>query len=242
MKRPDGRRATRYLLYVAYGFLWVGGVHSYVVGSGPPAPLAWVGTLFMSLAAALALMHSPSRARVALLAGGVAGYLIEVLGVYTGIPFGGYHYTQAFAPLAFHVPVVMIAAWLVLAGYVAALLVPLIGRDLRSVVLGAAALTLIDFVLDPVAAGPMDLWRWDAPGVYFGIPWTNFAGWYIAGALVMAIVLRAGPTSWDIPALRWVGLSIVAFFTAVAMGAGLLIPAAVGLLLILAHAVLRHAR
>lgn len=232
----------RYLLYAVYGFLWLGGVHSYVAASGPPAHLAWVGTLFMGLAAALALMHTPSRARIALLAGGVVGYLIEALGVYTGIPFGGYHYTQAFAPLAFHVPVVMIAAWLVLAGYVAALLVPLIGRGLRSIVLGAAALTLIDFVLDPVAAGPMDLWRWDAPGVYYGIPWTNFAGWYGAGALVMAVVLRGGPTSWDNAALRWVGLSIVAFFAAVAMGAGLLIPAAVGLLLILGHALLRHAR
>jgi len=232
----------RYLLYAVYGFLWLGGVHSYVVGAGPPAHLAWVGTLFMSLAAALALMHTSSRARIALLAGGVAGYLIEVLGVYTGIPFGGYHYTQAFAPLAFHVPVVMIAAWLVLAGYAAALLVPLIGHGLRSVVLGAAALTLIDFVLDPVAAGPMDLWRWDAPGAYYGIPWTNFAGWYGAGALVMAVVFRGGPTSWDNAALRWVGLSIVAFFTAVAMGAGLLIPGALGLLLILTHAALRHAR
>lgn len=241
MKRPDGRRAARCLLYAAYSFLWLGGVHSYVAASGPPAHLAWVGTLFMSLAAALALMHSPSRARAALLAGGLVGYLVEVLGVYTGIPFGGYHYTQAFAPLAFRVPVVMIAAWLVLAGYVAALIVPFLGRGLRSVVLGAAALTLIDLVLDPVAAGPMDLWRWEAPGVYYGIPWANFAGWYGAGALVMAVVLRTGPASWDSAALRWVGLSIVAFFTAVAMGAGLLIPAAVGLLLILAHAMLRHA-
>ncbi len=239
MKRTELRRYTLYALYGIYAFLWAGGVHSYVFTDGPPDHLAWAGTLFMTLAAVLVLMHASTAMRLRLLAAGIVGYLVEILGVFTGIPFGGYEYTQAFAPLLFEVPLVMIAAWLVLAAYIAALLGPVLGRGLRGILLTAAALTLIDFVLDPVAAGPMELWRWDAPGVYFGIPWSNFAGWYVTSVVVMAIVLWKAPPVRSAAALHRIGLSIVAFFTAVAFGTGLLLPAAVGLALCVGHGILR---
>ncbi len=37
-----------------------------------------------------------------------------------------------------------------------------------------------DLLLDPVAHS-VHAWTWDAPGVYFNIPWGNFAGWIVVG-------------------------------------------------------------
>ena len=40
-------------------------------------------------------------------------------------------------------------------------------------------------------------WVWAEPGGYFGIPWSNFFGWFVAAALITLIVrpqpLPAGP-------------------------------------------------
>jgi putative membrane protein len=33
------------------------------------------------------------------------------------------------------------------------------------------------------------LWTWETPCCYFGIPWSNFAGWLLASALI-TLVLR----------------------------------------------------
>ena len=51
--------------------------------------------------------------------------------------------------------------------------------------LGAAALTAWDLFLDPQMTAE-GYWRWARPGAYRGIPVSNFAGWLLAGAVVMA--------------------------------------------------------
>lgn len=222
-------------LIVLFVLFWFGGVESYLVAGGPPPGFEWAGAVFLALGAVLVLIYSPPGYRLGLAACGLVGYGAEVLGVHTGFPFGGYHYTNAFAPLLFGVPLVLIAAWLVLSAYLHALLPDRWVRTLWGVTGASVGMVAIDLVLDPVAAGPMQLWVWDSPGRYFGIPATNFLGWFVTSLAVhSALVFLSIPPAPGRP-IRRIGGSLVAFFTLVALGARLWIPAAIGAALVALH-------
>ena len=47
------------------------------------------------------------------------------------------------------------------------------------------ALTAWDLFLDPQMT-QWELWVWDQPGGYFGIPWVNYLGWFLGAALITA--------------------------------------------------------
>lgn len=83
----------------------------------------------------------------------------------------------------------------------------------------------LDLVVDPVAAGPLGYWRWRDGGAFYGVPLQNFAGWLAVSLLLLAL-FGGGPqrSSWS----RWVGESVLLFFTVLAAAAGLGVPAAVG--------------
>ncbi|OLF18131.1 carotenoid biosynthesis protein [Actinophytocola xanthii] len=136
--------------------------------------------------------------RLVLVAGG-GGLAAETAGVHTGFPFGTYRYTGTLGPELLGVPVVVPLAWVMMCW--PALLV---GRALAArvradrpawlvVLLGAWALASWDVFLDPqmVDAGH---WVWAdptpaLPGVA-GIPLTNFAGWLLVAALMIAVMHR----------------------------------------------------
>lgn len=48
---------------------------------------------------------------------------------------------------------------------------------LRPIFCGCVAVVL-DFVMDPVAS-ILHFWIWEIPGQWYGIPWSNFVGWFI---------------------------------------------------------------
>ena len=112
-------------------------------------------------------------------------WLIERIGSTTGFPFGAYHYTDALAPLIGGVPAVIPLAWLMMLPPAWAVAYAITGavRGRRFVLVSALAFTAWDLFLDPqmVAWG---YWVWEVPGVYFGIPLVNFAGWLLASALL----------------------------------------------------------
>lgn len=217
-------RMLAWPLAAFYGLLWAGGVASYVIFGGPPAGTSWTAPAFLATAAVLAWMVSPRVERPVLLAVAAIGFAVEWVGVVVGMPFGSYHYTDALAPRIAGVPLVMGAAWLVLFAY---------ARQMaRSPWIAAAWMTAIDLVIDPLAANALGFWTWDNPGPYYGIPWSNFAGWFGVSLALFAIVRRpAAP----LPSIQWLGLSIVAFFTVVAFGTGLPGAGAVGAGLISLH-------
>ena len=231
-------RVAGVLLVSLYAVLWAGGVASYAFLGEPPAHMRWAGPVFMVLAGGLAVWYSTWRYRAALLGAGLAGFAAEVAGVWTGVPFGEYAYTEAFAPLVFRVPLVMICAWTVLAGYLDGLFRRFEWSPVRHALAGAAGLTAIDLVLDPVAAGAMHLWQWEQAGRYYGIPFSNFAGWFGVGIVVFGVLLALGrrePVSRHVPII---GLSLVLFFTVVAWARGLIVPGMLGLALCAAHGLL----
>ena len=157
-------------------------------------------------------------------------WLVERVGSTTGIPFGAYHYTEALAPLLGGVPLIIPVAWLMMlpAAWGVAAAITGAQSGWRFVAVSAAAFTAWDFFLDPQMVH-WGYWVWHEPGGYFGIPWVNFSGWFLASALITWLVrpkpLPQGPLiaiytiTWLLQsvgqALFWnmPGPALVGFFT-----------------------------
>ncbi|HEU5023457.1 MAG TPA: carotenoid biosynthesis protein [Spirillospora sp.] len=166
-------------------------VGAQVASGALPDPGRWNGPVVGLLAAGTGCFAASSRgARRAAGAVGAAtalGYGAEWIGVRTGVPFGRYSYTEVLQPQVGGVPVAVAAAWagMGLASYaVAATLVPT-GRPGTRIVVGALALTAWDLFLDPQMLR-QGLWTWARRGAYRGVPASNFAGWLVVSALLMA--------------------------------------------------------
>ena len=150
-----------------------------------------------SCAAAGAANGSRWALRFLLLAAGF-GFAVEALGTSTGVPFGRYEYAGSLGPRLLDVPLVVPLAWAMMAypALVVGTRIAPRGSLVTRIAASALALTAWDVFLDPqmVQAGH---WRW--PGTHAialgGVPLENFAGWFLASALLMTLLHRSLPTS-----------------------------------------------
>ncbi|HEX8127948.1 MAG TPA: carotenoid biosynthesis protein [Pyrinomonadaceae bacterium] len=86
-------------------------------------------------------------------------------------------------------------------------------------------MTAIYLVIDPPAANQLGYWRWAEGGVYYGIPLSNFAGWFVVSLSIFALLrLPTYPNLWH----RLTGASIILFFTLIALSFQLWTAALVG--------------
>ena len=118
---------------------------------------------------------------------GAVGFLTELVGVATGRPFGRYTYGEGLGPKVHGVPLLAAAAWGMMArpAWVVAGLIE--RRPRVRVPLAAAALTAWDVFLDPRMARE-GYWTWPRGGRYEGVPASNFAGWFVTGLAVFAVL------------------------------------------------------
>ncbi|MBK9974058.1 MAG: carotenoid biosynthesis protein [Planctomycetes bacterium] len=219
----------RVVLTIAFAAFWIGGVVSYSMFGGPPAGSEWAAPLFLALAGALIVVLTRWRNLpwLALVAG--VGFTSELVGIATGAPYGQYEYTSTLGPKILGVPLVLAAAWLVVTSYVQSWMAILKPPRFLRPLLAAAWMTVIDLLIDPLAAGPLGYWTWAGGGSYFGIPWTNFLGWFVVSLAIFLVI----PQSWQPrAAVRAVGASVILFFGIIAFALDLFVPGgiAVGLL------------
>ena len=108
------------------------------------------------------------------------GLLVEWLGRTTGVPFGPYTYTAP-GPQLLGVPLLVPLGWFAFT---------LIGLELSPPGskrwLAPLALVAWDVGLDPLMVS-QGFWRFDA-GAYYGIPLSNFVGWFVAGAALVTLL------------------------------------------------------
>jgi putative membrane protein len=130
----------------------------------------------------------------------------------------------------------MTSAWMVLVAYVHNLVTGLPLPGVLRIAAGAGLLTAIDLVIDPLASGPLGYWVWREGGAFHGVPTRNFAGWFAVGAVILAFTHLVARDGDAVRAARPVGLSIVLFFTLLAVGFGLTAPAIAGGLVWAVHA------
>lgn len=216
----------------AYVALWVGGVSAHILHGGPPPDARWAAPVFLLLAGLIVLVTA-SRANLnGLIAAGAVGFIAEHIGVSYGFLFGGYVYTETLQPLLLGVPLVMASAWMILFAYVKQMLLPFkLSKPVEMIISGVWMVT-IDLLIDPLAANQFGYWRWTEAGAYYGVPARNFLGWFVVSFMIFGIIKqRPQPDLWA----RSVGLSILLFFTAIALAYQLALAATVGVALSLAH-------
>lgn len=195
------------------------------------AAISAVLIVLLAVPCYLALLRSQGALRgLALIVGlSVLSMTVEAIGVLTGVPYGRFSYSTAIGAAAIG-PV----PWTVGFAYVPLLLGACAlacryasGRSFaQRVAVSALLLVAADLVLDPGAA-LLGYWIWAVPGLYYGIPASNFLGWLLTGAVYSAITLRF--VVRELPAgVASSFLLILAFWTGVAVGTGMVVPAAIG--------------
>ncbi|WP_375104222.1 carotenoid biosynthesis protein [Paenibacillus sp. RS8] len=126
------------------------------------------------------------------------GMIVEWIGVHSGKLFGTYDYSDILGPLLYGVPITLGFAWIAVI-YNATLIsydFGLRGLQLRL----AKALqigfwtVLLDLVLDPVAHA-RGFWHWGSSGGFYGVPWSNFVGWFIVGIILSLTLINVKSTS-----------------------------------------------
>lgn len=217
-------------LDVSLVVLWLGAliglpIALWTIGESARTPLVMLGVSAQA-ALTLRLLWRKLGAQAALrLASGVAvlGFAAEFIGSKTGFPFGAYDYTPALQPQLAGVPLLIPLAWLMMlpsawavGSILACKLAPPARFGWAQAGFSALAMTAWDLFLDPqmVAWG---LWVWqDLSGGFFGIPWSNYAGWLLVSGgitlLLRPVNLPQQPLLW-MYLVTWILQSIgLAFF------------------------------
>jgi putative membrane protein len=121
----------------------------------------------------------------------VVSYVMEDLGVQTGLVFGKYHYSDLLGTKLGHVPILIPLAWfmMIYPSWMVARAV-LAGISLRNIpaitavaLLASFVMTGWDVVMDPAMAAAGN-WVWENGGAYFGVPRHNYLGWLLTTFLV----------------------------------------------------------
>jgi uncharacterized membrane protein len=138
---------------------------------------------------------------------------LENLSILTGFPFGHYYFTDLMGPRVFRVPILLALAYVGM-GYLSWTLGrvilggirgPLAGSRVFTVPLAASFIMVAwDLSMDPVWSTIMRGWIWLKGGAYFGVPVTNFLGWYLTVFVIyqlFALYLRdRSAESYPVPA------------------------------------------
>jgi uncharacterized membrane protein len=116
------------------------------------------------------------------------GTFFESLSLRTGFPFGYYRFTDLMGPKLFDLPILLALAYVGM-GYLSWVLAavildcqngPLSGRNIVLLPLAASfVMTAWDFSMDAVWADIDHAWVWRNGGSYYGVPTSNFFGWFL---------------------------------------------------------------
>jgi len=124
----------------------------------------------------------------------ISSAALETFGTLTGIPFGSYHYTDAFGPrMAGILPLAIPLAWFaVVAGANLSLSQYWLNSSRAPVAIATGAVALLfDFLMEPFAYAIRGYWNW-ANNI---VPPQNYFSWFIFSALLAWITPVYAPPS-----------------------------------------------
>ena len=117
----------------------------------------------------------------------VVSNVLENTSILTGFPFGHYYYTSGLGPKLFLVPLVIGPAYFG-TGYLVWVLATVLVGEVRPkgswfttfAVPFIASFMMVawDLGMDPTSSTIRHSWIWEQGGGYFGVPLTNYLGWF----------------------------------------------------------------
>ncbi len=134
----------------------------------------------------------------------------ELMGTGYGIPFGAYQYSSMLgAEWLDRVPVLIPLSWfsMTVAAYALSPRLASRGASGNWMRIAFASLLLLcwDLSLDPAMSHATTYWIWGAEGRYYGMPWSNLAGWYVTGIVLASALWLVGANAWmNRLSKRWV--------------------------------------
>ena len=118
----------------------------------------------------------------------VVSNVLENTSILTGFPFGHYYYTSDLGPKLFLVPLLIGPAYFG-TGYLAWVLATVLIGDVRSKgswfttfavpLIASFMMVAWDLGMDPTSSTIRHSWMWEQGGGYFGVPLTNYLGWFV---------------------------------------------------------------
>lgn len=163
-----------------------------------PGPIKPVASLLTIAFGVLALSKSIKLWQ--LLSVVAIGATAELVGLFTGFPFGEYEYTKLWWPTIplknqLHFPLLLPFAWFLVAGG-SVLAVRQWGK--AALILAPLLATGIDVLMEPVMTRKLGYWYWVEGGPLPGsAPWTNVLGWLGISFLATLIMLKGSGKAQD---------------------------------------------
>ena len=106
--------------------------------------------------------------------------LFEAQSMVTGVLYGAFGYGTLLGPTVLGAPLTLLFAY-------PPLVIGVMHRFKGWMV--PVMLVLVDLCLDPMAV-TLGYWAWDVPGMYYGVPLVNFAGWLVSGTIAYYIMRK----------------------------------------------------
>lgn len=107
------------------------------------------------------------------------GIAMEILGVYTGLVFGEYHYSENLGLKVGGTPLIIGVNWVMLTYMTGYLANKLTTQVWVRILIGAIAMVLLDVLIEPFAIS-QNLWQWEANS----IPLRNYAAWFFISLIL----------------------------------------------------------
>ncbi len=179
-----------YILNLIFLIFWSGGILSFIIDNENFTENKWAGGVFLYIASLIIIINHRNKNKYILLSIGVFGFLSEIIGSKYHIPFGEYYYTSELGEGIGNVPFSLFSAWVIISTFVIQILTYLGFNTKFWWLLGPMFMILIDLIIEPIATGPMNAWVWIDQGFYYGVPVSNFFGWWIVSLPIFIIIQK----------------------------------------------------
>jgi bisanhydrobacterioruberin hydratase len=115
-----------------------------------------------------------------------AGFIVEIVGVNTGLVFGSYEYGPTLGLQLFHTPLIIGVNWLMLVYASLVITSRFIEQRYFRVLVAAVLMVVYDFALEPSAID-LDMWDWGG-----AVPMQNYIAWLVISLVLVWFADRSG--------------------------------------------------
>jgi putative membrane protein len=137
----------------------------------------------------------------------IIGFLVEVLGVFSGLLFGEYHYGSTLGFQLLEVPLIIGVNWIILVVSSFSVSSFFVDKSIFRILLSSVIMVLLDLMIEPVAIR-LDFWHWQGGS----IPIQNYIMWFLV-AMFMNWILSFNRFKFNIKLGFGLLISQVLFFT-----------------------------